>query len=796
VNAHALEVLEFRKALALVAERATSSLGRAAVERLEPSSDLPQIRHELARVASVMALIDEVPDLALPPIPDVHDAIERLAVEGSVLEPVELFGVATLLRSARTLARVFRERPAVDPILTDIDERLMEQPELEADLMRSVDRDGEVLDDASKELGAIRRSLRGAHTRVVRRLEAYLRELPERFVVPDASVTVREGRYVIPLRREGKGQVGGMIHDESGTGATIFVEPPVAVELMNELRELERDEQREVRRILRELTSRLRPSDRALADALQALVELDALHARARVAMAWGAEPPELHPPGTQAFRLARARHPLLLVREEQVVPYDFEMCEGERTLVVSGPNTGGKSVFLKAMGLLAALAQSGVVPPLGKGSSLPVFDDIFADIGDEQSIAESLSTFSAHLENLKEIVASAGPESLVLIDEMGTGTDPTEGAALARSILESLTARGAFSIVTSHLGALKTLDAQGSGIVNASLQFDAERMEPTYQLVKGRPGRSYGLAIARRLGFPDSLLARAQVLVDEGAASLEDLLERLERRERTAAELQARLEAETADARRLREDAERREAAVARREGEFEDRARDDARQLLMDAREEVERAIAEVKAARGEAVDEAAGHARSRVEAAARRQARRPSRDRARTRSGQRAAREPALDVGDRVRLPGQGGTDGTVLEVRDHRATVEVGGVRLELPAADLEAIEGAPHDSARAAAPPRRERGWSGPVPDASYEIDLRGLRVDEVSLELGRGLDAALLAELGEVRVIHGKGTGAVRSRVQELLAADGRVRDHRLGGPGEGGSGVTVVKFA
>jgi DNA mismatch repair protein MutS2 len=794
VNAHALEVLEFSKALALVAERATSTLGRAAVERLEPSADLTWIRGELARVAATMALVDEVPDLVLPPIPDVRDAVERLGVDGSVLEAAELFRVATLLRSSRTLASVLRKRPGSDPHLAHIRDRLIELPDLEAELLRSVDGDGGVLDDASKELRGIRQSLRGAHSRVVRRLEAYLRELPERFVVPDASVTVREGRYVIPLRREGKGQVGGMIHDESGTGATIFVEPPVAVELMNELRELERDEQREVRRILRELTSRLRPSDRALSDALQALVELDALHARARMALTWGAEPPELLPPGSQAFRLTRARHPLLLVREDRVVPYDLEMCEGERTLVVSGPNTGGKSVFLKAMGLLAALAQSGVVPPLGKGSSLPVFDDIFADIGDEQSIAESLSTFSAHLENLKEVVASAGARSLVLIDEMGTGTDPTEGAALARAILESLTSRGSFSIVTSHLGTLKTLDAEGSGIVNASLQFDGERMEPTYELVKGRPGRSYGLAIARRLGFPDPLLARAQALVDEGAASLEDLLERLERRERTAAEFQTRLEAETADARRLREDAERREAAIARREGEFEDRAREGARQLLMDAREEVERAIAEVKTARGEAVDQAAGRARSRVEAAARRQARRSSRDRSHARSRQRAGGAPHLGVGDRVRLAGQGDTKGTVLEVRDQRATVEVGGVRLELPAADLEALEGASRNEAETAAAPR-ERGWSGPMPDASYEIDLRGLRVDEVSLELGRGLDAALLAELGEVRVIHGKGTGAVRSRVQELLASDGRVRDHRLGGPGEGGSGVTVVKL-
>lgn len=795
MNAHALEVLELDRALALVAERASSDLGRRAILGLHPRSDLDLVRRELQRVDETRAFIDEQPTWAPPPIPDCRGALGRLAVEGSVLEPPELYAVGVLLRSSSSVAHEFERRTRAYEALATIRERLVDDPDRAGELERSVDAEGNVLDSASRELKRIRGALRSAHGRVVRKLEAYLGTLPERFVVSDASVTVREGRYVIPLRREGRGEVGGIVHDESGTGATIFVEPPVAIELMNELRDLERDEQREVRRIVRELTGRLRPLANPLRGAQDALVELDTLHARARIATAWRGHVPTVHPAGTRSLRLVGARHPLLLASESEVVPYDLELSDDERTLIVSGPNTGGKSVFLKALGLLAALTQCGIVAPLAAGSELPVFDDIFADIGDEQSIAESLSTFSAHLENLREIVASAGPGSLVLMDEMGTGTDPTEGAALARAILEALTERGALSVATSHLGALKTLDDAGSGVVNASLQFDAERMQPTYRLVKGRPGRSYGLAIARRAGFPAPLLDRAQALVDDGAASLEDLLERLERREREASELQARLAAEVAEAESRGREVREREREVEVREQTLERQAREDARRFLLEAREEVEQAILEVRTARDDELERAAHEARRRVEGAARDQKRRAP-------GVHDPKRAPvSLEVGQRVRLPGGSGSKGTVAGVEGDRATVEVGGLRMELPVAELEPIAAAGNGGAAAGADGstetarRRERGWSGDLPEGRYEIDLRGLRVDEVDLELGRGIDGAQLADLVEVRVVHGKGTGAVRGRVQELLRKDARVDDFRLGGPGEGGSGVTVVRL-
>ncbi|MCA1789409.1 MAG: hypothetical protein LC667_06005, partial [Thioalkalivibrio sp.] len=498
---HALAVLEFERVLERVAERASSGPGRRRITALRPRSDRAAVARELHRVRVTMRFVEERPDWGMPPVPDVEEPLHRLGVAGAVLEAAELHAVGVLLGSSRALARALDKASGVAAELATVRDALVDLGDLEKELARAVDAEGNVLDTASKELGRLRGRLRGAHGRVVKRLEAYLGRMAERFVVPDASVTLREGRYVIPVRREGRREVGGIVHDESQTGATLYVEPPEAIEAMNELRDLEREEAREVRRILVSLSDRLSPVRDELSGALTALADFDSLHARARVAAAWRGQVPELMDDPSGGIRLVGARHPLLVETQgfEGVVPFDLDLGEGERAVVVSGPNTGGKSVFLKATGLIAALAQSGVVPPVGPGTRLPVFATFYADIGDEQSIAQSLSTFSAHLANLSEIVARADTRSLVLVDEMGTGTDPAEGAALARAVLEALVARGALTIASSHLGALKRLDGEGTGIVNASLQFDADRMEPTYRLLKGRPGRSYGLAIARR---------------------------------------------------------------------------------------------------------------------------------------------------------------------------------------------------------------------------------------------------------------------------------------------------------
>jgi DNA mismatch repair protein MutS2 len=811
VTRHAHEVLELRRVLEWVAGRTASPLARSAILARTPAEDLDAAAHELDRVGQTMGFVRDKPSWSPSAVPDVLGPLARLAVDGSVLEAGELHALGRLLEAGRTTLEEFARRDRVPPATAALRARLLELPDLESDLDRSVDAEGEVLDTASPELRRIRSALRGAHQRIVRRLEAYMGTLDERIRVADASVSVREGRYVVPVRREGRRAVGGIVHDESGTGATIFVEPPVAVELMNELRDLERDERREIGRILAALSDRLRPHVDTLRGSLDALVDFDTLHARARVALDWEAEPPTFAGGDTPAVSIVGGRHPLLLIAMERsgegaVVPFDLTLQAGERTMVVSGPNTGGKSVFLKAFGLIVLLARSGIVPPVAEGTILPRVTSVHADIGDEQSIAESLSTFSAHLENLRTIVARADSSTLVLIDEMGTGTDPTEGAALAVAILEELTARGALTIATSHLGALKTLDREGSGIVNASLEFDAAELSPTYRLVKGRPGRSYGLAIARRRGMPEAVIDRAEALVEEGQASLEDLLERLEIREREAAELVSRLDREKAEVARLKAEIEERDQKLRRRERTAEARAREQAHQLLMNAREEVEAAIEEVKRKGTELDDETARRARRQVEQAASRERERARRKVGRKREEASIEVAEVLEPGARVRI-GEGGTTGHVLEIRDTKVAVDVSGLRMEVPASELTPLPPLEDDAAggrrgRAASGARtggekvaRSDAWSGEVRTASYEVDLRGQRIHEVDLELPRAIDGALLADLHEIRIIHGKGTGAVKARVQELLEGDARVESFRGGRPGEGGAGVTIAVF-
>ncbi len=812
MNRHALQVLQLPEALDLVAGYASSPLGAEAVRALEPSDALAWVDEELRGVDQMVGLLLRVDDFVIPALPDLRGPLRRLALEGSVWEGPWLRDCAELIRSSRETRRTLLQHADDHPLLARRGERLVRMEAEEAELRRAIDSAGEVRDGASRELKRLRSEIRGARSRIVEQLERFAISLPDRVRVADASVTVREGRYVIPIRREGRSDVGGIVHDESATGGTLFVEPPLAIELMNRLRGLEIAEQREVQRILRELTGGLRPHREPLADALAALIELDSLFARARYALHFNGRRPTLLAGDAEEYRVFGARHPLLLAAEPDTVPFDLVLEPGERTLLVSGPNTGGKTVLLKAIGLISLMAQAGVVPPVGPDARLPLFRNVFADIGDEQSIEASLSTFSAHLRNLAELLCEADHASLVLVDEMGSGTDPAEGGALAQAILVELTRRSAMTIATTHLGQLKLLAGEEPGVVNASLQFDSRELRPTYRLLKGLPGRSYGLAIARRLGFPDAVLGRAEAFLPGEERSAAQLLQELEEKERGMAEALAEAERERAQALALRREVEEREHAVRQREREAERRARQQARDVLLSAREEVEAAIRDVReaaeavirderarlaaaaaeadagTAAGDLLDEAARGARRRVEEAARRQAERtPEVSLVRGRKG----RGGGLEEGSRVRVAATGAR-GVLIELRDGRATVETGGVRLQVAASGLEplAAEEEPRERRPVAA------GWSAPEVDASPEVDLRGLRAEEVAGALYPALDAAIRADLASLRIIHGKGTGALREVVGELLREDRRVKAYRAGGRGEGGTGVTVAELS
>jgi DNA mismatch repair protein MutS2 len=735
------------------------------------------------------------------PIPALEEPLARLRVEGTSWSGTELLAGAQLLRSARRTREALTDarRPAVAvAVLRDFADRLVSAKPSEAAIERVIADDGTVRDDASPTLRRVRRELRGAEGELVRLLERLMARLEPHHQVTDMSVSVRNGRYVIPVRREGRAVVGGIVHDTSSTGATLFVEPPAAIEAGNRIRELEAEEQREVERVLREVTDAIRPLRDAMLDSLDALVELDSLYARARFAIEFRCTSPELADPA-DGFRIDDGRHPLLMAQGVAVVPFDVAMLPDERTLLVSGPNTGGKTVLLKALALVSLLLQSGVPAPVGGESRVAIFDDVFADVGDEQSIQASLSTFSAHLKNQSEILGLATHASLVLMDEVGSGTDPLEGAALGGAILEELTRRGTTTIATTHLGALKELATEVSGVVNASLQFDAVQLAPTYRLIKGVPGRSYGISIARRLALPEQVLARAEERVPRGERDVERLIAELERRE-TELQDQERTAREVLDDARARvKRLAEREQRVRDREREVERQSRQEARKYLLDARKELERTIKELRDAGADAVEVQARDARRRVEQLADRQGEqldrlaREERNAGGRRSG--SAPEPAareeLQPGDVVEVGTLGGKLGRVIERRNGQAVVAVGGVKLTVPMRQLAR-------STREIAREVTAVPILGDVPDVQVqrEVDVRGHRVGEVDDLVMRALDSAVRADLKEFRIIHGKGTGALRERVAEMLTKDTRVARFRLGAWNEGGDGVTVAEIA
>ncbi len=792
MNKHALGVLEYSRVLDVLAERATSALGAARIRSLEPRRDIAWMETEQRRVVAMRAVLGTENGFHPEPIPDLTISLGRLRAIGSSWTGEELSRGAQLLRSSRRTRETLGgtgNSAVVTAVLHPFVQPLVVAKRVEDEIERAIDPDGTVRDEASGALRRLRRELRGAQGELVELLERAMARLEPHQRVADMSVTVRNGRYVIPVRREGRAAVGGIVHDESATRGTVFVEPPAAIEFGNRIRALEAEEREEIERVLAELTESVRPLREEMIASLEALIALDVLYARARFAEELGCAPADFVP-AHEGFTLRDARHPLLLARGGAVVPFDLEMAPGERTLLLSGPNTGGKTVLLKAVGLISALAQSGIPAPVGSESRIAIFDDCFADIGDEQSIQASLSTFSAHLRNLGEILAKATAESLVLIDELGSGTDPAEGAALGGAILDALTARGVFTIATTHLGALKLLATENPGVVNGSLQFDSVALAPTYRLVKGIPGRSYGLSIARRLHLPEDVLQRAESRLSTGERDVAALLGDLQAREAKLTEREERVEFDASRAAARLERIEERDATLRESERALERRAREEARRLLLEGRAEIERAVREL---REQGTAESAREARRRIEELAATQAAEIERLDREDRPAQRRVPTPAggaLAVGDTVEMETLAGRTGQVLELRDGQAVVAVGALKMTVPVGTLSAVSRAQE---RAAA--RTETYTALPDIDVSTEIDVRGMRVDEMELAVQRALDAAIGADLHVMRIIHGKGTGALRERVDELLRADRRVREHRAGAWNEGGTGVTIAEL-
>jgi DNA mismatch repair protein MutS2 len=791
-SAEALETIELAEVIERIAALAAGPLGAARVRGRRPTEDLAWIREELARVGETAGLFRRGDRLQAESIPDVTRALARIRIEGSVLDGRELAAIQRVLAAARQvhadLGRVAEAAPLAAALSSPLPDKTLERR-----LAQSLDPDGAVLDTASPALAAARREVHQARARLIRRLESLLRGLESGATVADASVTVRGGRYVIPIRRDSRSRPDGIVHDESGSAGTLFVEPSAAIELGNALREAETAEERETLKALRELTGMLRPELPAIRGVVEMCVAVDDLVARARWAVACEGEVPEVHP-APASLRIVNGRHPLLLGGAEPVVPFDLEMPVEERTLLISGPNTGGKTVLLKAVGLAAALAQSGIVPPVGGGSRLPVFGAFFADIGDRQSIAASLSTFSAHVAMLRRVLDRADAATLVLLDEIGSGTDPAEGAALAAATLAALTRRSTLTLATTHLGALKDLASHTGGVVNASLQFDAATLTPTYRFVKGVPGRSYGLAIARRLGVGSDILADAEARMPDAERNLDALLAVVEERQRAlhaeqAGQAERAIELDAIEA-RLRTEAESqvaRSAELARREKAAEREGRRQAKGYLMDARRLVEDALG---AARAAGDDAAAREARRMVEEGIREQGERLTAQDAESPVAGGAGAESGLSAGDRVRL--SGGSTGEVLELRpDGKAVVALGAMRMVTETAGLTVLPGG-----KPGKPAELPASEPAPAGERSLEIDLRGLTGDEAEQATLAAVDAAVLAEQPYLRIIHGMGTGVVRERVRRVVARDKRIRSYAFAPRNQGGTGVTVVEFS
>lgn len=833
-----LRVLEFHKVGQMLVSCAATELGKEKCAAATPLVEIALIRELQSGTSEARRLFDLGKQVPLGGIHDIRDAVDR-AERGGVLRPEQLLDVLYTLESSRRLKKAALSLGDGFPILVDMAAGIEPLSRLEDAIASAISESAEVMDSASPVLRSIRTKIRSINNRIRDTLDSIVKSAQWSKVLQDPVVSLRNGRFVVPVKAEMRGQAPGIVHDQSSSGATVFIEPMAVVELNNQLRQAVAAEEAEVERILSELSSAVAEQSPKIRRTLEAIAAIDYTMARGRLSYQMDAVCPELNVEGRIA--LFGARHPLL---GSDAVPIDPYLGKGFTTLVITGPNTGGKTVTLKTVGLLTLMAQAGLHVPAEPGSEIAVFQQVFADIGDEQSIEQSLSTFSSHMTHIVGILDRADAKSLVLLDELGAGTDPQEGAALAMAILEELHSMGARTVATTHYSELKAFAHTTPGLRNASVEFDVETLRPTYRLSIGIPGSSNAFAIAQRLGLPDQILERARSLVSSGGQRMEEMITTLrEDHERAAA---ARADAEGLR-RRYQELVQKYEglvrAAHAERAAAVK-RARDEAELILKEARRDADRLLSQLREALAQVSAGGTGgtggvDAEALLEDA--RAARRGLEDL------RRAVRQlAALDGGiaedaegfEDEDLPNEGGSAklkvgqevellslgqrGTVLEaLSGDEYVVGVGSMRINVKRSGLrpvrvrEAAAGAgaaaravaakgagggartlPGDaSASGAARARRAGVELLAASSISPELDLRGMRVDEALEAVDKYIDNAVLGALPTARIIHGKGTGALREAVRAKVSSDPRVASMRFGEAGEGGDGVTVVHF-
>ena len=805
-----ITALEFPKIIERLARLCHTPQGRALAQDITPTDDLEEIRRRHAQTSEALRLHRFKPNFALGHLPPIDDKL-LAASRRAALPAADILEIAAALRNARALRNQLAPLGRELPLLSRIAARIADFNPLLRRIEHDLDERGEVLNRASPELAQARQQAEQMRERLERAIQTILRRAVSDGIAQEDLITERDGRYVIPIKAELRRQLPSVVHDVSASGATLFVEPLAVVELGNRLREARRAERREIERILRELVADISDEVGAIRAALQCIAQIDLAQAKARLARELDAPLPAEHDDlhwlqaGPAELHLHSARHPLLT---GDVVPISVALTLDERCVLITGPNTGGKTVALKTVGLLTLMAQAGLPIPAEDGSRIPVFADIFADIGDEQSIEQSLSTFSAHITNIIRILAEAGPDTLVLLDELGAGTDPGEGAALARALLEYLLNLDTAVVATTHHGALKVFAHSTPGVVNASAEFDAQTLQPTYRLIMGAPGRSNAIAIARRLGMPDPILDRAGEHTSPDTADIESLLADLQRQRDQLetdqrAQRSAREEAET-----IRRDlAERRERieherdqVLARAERTMENELAQ-LRRSLREANRELSRA-ADGRRRRPQPTDskpqgsvEGLERAESRADDARERLERvRTRRRRARQRHADPAAAPPdpqRLKPGDIVYLRGLTEPGLLLSGLTDDTLEVQLGSLRTRVRPDQIERLgrpPSAPDDQQpRAKRPP--------PPPDPGARCDIRGRTTDDALPAVDAFLDHAYRAGRRRLEIVHGKGTGALRQAVRSLLRDHPLITTYETAPPNEGGDGVTIANL-
>jgi DNA mismatch repair protein MutS2 len=798
MDAKHLQTLEYHRILQRVAAHTSFSYGRERTLSIQPTTDLEEARRLLRLTSEARLLLDTKGTLSIGGARDVRTLLSR-AERHATLDPQELLDIKETLVAGRALRRSLSRMGSQVPLLAQMASLIEECAHIAAEIARCINDRGEVMDSASPRLGRIRGELRIAHDRLMDKLNRIITNSDNSAFLQETLVTQRGGRYVIPLKAEFKGRIQGLVHDQSGSGATLFIEPLATVELNNAWRELQLEEEREVRRILMELTDLVAEESPLILRTLNIVAELDVIFAKAKYAEQIRATEPtlvefaprparsdpqggELPPHPGSRIRLMRARHPLLA--PETCVPIDVAFTDRFFVLVITGPNTGGKTVSLKTVGLMALMAQSGLHLPAADGCELSIFQNVFADIGDEQSIEQSLSTFSSHLTNIVDILHRADSRSLVLLDEIGAGTDPVEGSALARAILSHLVERRITTMATTHYSELKYYAQVTPGVENASVEFDVETLSPTFELTIGLPGRSNAFAIASRLGLPNEIVQEGRSLVAPETLAADVLLGEIQVAHRESqAELQT-ARAAREELQQLQSSLQKQVAEIEASKGSILAQAREEMPEELDTFQRELKRARRQMD--RGAPLPDAVAEAEQIAQA---------------LETTLPPAPPPAppefmpgeLRVGSSVWVKSLKAV-GEVAAMDGDKVEVSLGRFRLSVDLGDLELRASPAQEAARVGGSEYTPQ--IQPARPVKAELDLRGWRAEETLAELDRYLNDAFLRGLPWVRIIHGKGTGVLRQVVREALANHPLVAKHMPGKPEEGGDGVTVAELA